>query len=92
MLSKVYTKMMNYVKVKKFKEKIKDCFSIKSSIGDLINTSTKFFLIPMDLDGIINGVRNKTKFRMSIVDLIYVLFSITLNTFLFQLQIIYIFY
>ena len=72
--------MMNYVKMKKLKEKIKDYFSIKSSIGHLMDASTGFLLIPMDLDGIINGIINKIKFRMSIVHLIYVLFSITLNT------------
>ena len=69
--------------MKKFKEKIKDYFSIKSSIGHLMDASTGFLLIPMDLDGIINGIRNKLKFRMSIVHLICVLLSITSNTFLF---------
>ena len=69
--------------MKKFKEKIKDYFSIKNSIEHLMDASTGFFLIPMDLDGIINGIRNKIKFRMSIVHLIYVLLSTTLNVFSF---------
>ena len=56
---------------------------MKRSIQHLIDASIHFYLIPMEINGIINGIRNTKRFLMSIVNLIYFIFSITLNIFLF---------
>ena len=63
---------------------INDYFTMKNSIGHLMSASTGFFLIPMEIEGISNGIRNKMRFRMSIFNLIYFLFAIEFNVFLFS--------
>ena len=72
------------VKMKNLKKVKNNYFSMKSSLEHLMDTSTNFYLIPMEIQDIINGKRNEMRFRMSIVNLIYVLFFLTLNAFLFS--------
>ena len=57
------------------------CFSMKNSIGHLLNVSNSFYLISVESDKIINV--NKIRLLMSIINLIYVVLTITLNLFLF---------
>ena len=78
--------MKNYaqIKIKNLNKVKNNYFSMKSSLGHLMDISVNFYLIPMKIDGIVNGERNKMRTLMSIVNLIYVWFSFTLNAFLFS--------